>query len=50
MEVAFPEMEKQYIQAAVKQNGVLSEVNIPNTEVLTVQGECLANQEKAKAI
>ena len=55
MEVAFPEMEKRYIQATVKQMESYRKSRYPIPEHLlnrphTVQGECLANQEKAKAI
>ena len=55
VEVAFPEMEKRYIQATVKQMGSYRKSRYPIPEHLlnrphTVQGERLANQEKAKAI
>ena len=55
VEVAFPEMEKRYIQATVKQMESYRKSRYPIPEYLlnrphTVQGECLANQEKAKAI
>ena len=55
LEVAFPEMEKKYIQATVKQMETYRKSRYPLPYFLlnrprTVQGECLANQEKAKAI
>ena len=55
VEVAFPEMEKRYIQATVKQMESYRRSRYPIPEYLlnrprTVQGECLFNQEKAKAI
>jgi len=55
VEVAFPEMEKRYIQATVKQMESYRKSRYPIPEYLlnrprTVQGECLVNQEKAKAI
>ena len=53
VEVAFLEMEKRYIQATVKQMESYRKSRYPIPEYLlnwpcTVQGECLANQEKAK--
>ena len=55
MEVAFPELEKRYIQVTVKQMESYRKSRYPLPEYLlnrphTVQGECLVNQEKAKAI
>ena len=55
MEVAFPEMEKRYIQANVKQMESYRRSRYPLPSYLLnrpcgVQGECLINQEKAKAI
>ena len=55
VEVAFLEMEKRYIQATVKQMEFYHRSRCPIPKYLlnrprTVQGECLFNQEKAKAI
>lgn len=55
LEVAFPAMEKRYIQATVEQMESYRKSRYQIPEYLlnwphTVQGECRVNQEKAKAI